>query len=135
MVIDTSAIIAILQLESEAVHFSKLIEADDTCLMSAVSYFEAGILASTRRGSHGARELDGLVREANISITPFDEDQAILAREAYARYGKGIHPAGLNFADCASYALAKGTGEALLFKGSDFQKTDVTPASRERDIS
>lgn len=130
MVIDTSAVIAILQLEPEAAAFSRLIDADDVRLMSSVSFYEAGILTTARRGPEGSRELDGLIREAGISIMAFDEEQALLAREAYERFGKGHHPAGLNFADCAAYALAKNSGEPLLFKGGDFGQTDITVAVR-----
>jgi len=81
-----------------------------------------------RNGEVAGRELDLFLHRAKIEIVPVDADQVEIARAAYRRYGKGVHPAGLNYGDCFSYALAKATGEPLLFKGSDFAKTDVRPA-------
>jgi ribonuclease VapC len=127
MVIDTSAILAILQNEPEAAAFARLIEADPVRLISAVAVVEAGILAESRRGPAGARELDTFLLRSRAEIVPFDADQAAVARHAFRTFGKGRHPAGLNFGDCIAYALARTAGEPLLFKGDDFTRTDVTP--------
>lgn len=94
-------------------------------LVSAVSVLEAGILAEARKGDDGSRELDAFLKDADLQIVPFDAEQASIARLAYRLFGKGRHPAGLNFGDCASYALAKSADEPLMFKGDDFSKTDV----------
>jgi ribonuclease VapC len=95
--------------------------------MSAATFVEISIVAESR-GGHGIRHLDALVRSARIHIEVLTEEQALLARQGFADYGKGRHSAGLNFGDCFSYALAKATGEPLLFKGDDFRKTDVQSA-------
>lgn len=129
MVVDTSAILAILEGEPEAELFARLIEAADVRLLSAVSLLEAGIVLESRKGPRGADALNALVRESALEIVSFDEVQAELARHAYQCYGRGHHPADLNFGDCASYALAKWKGESLLFKGNDFSQTDLNAAS------
>jgi len=129
MVIDTSAVMAILQQEEEAEHFSRLIEDATVKLMSAGTALETGILAESRRGRAGASELENFILRARIEIVSFDIDQATIARDAHRRYGKGRHPAGLNMGDCFSYALAKASGEPLLFKGDDFGRTDITSCS------
>jgi ribonuclease VapC len=125
MVIDSSAIIAILRNEPERDAFENAILAGSLRLMSAVSKLETSMVAVGRRSSDAAVDVDRLVRELGIQILPFDEHQADIAREAFARYGKGRHRAGLNFGDCAAYALAVAEGEPLLFKGTDFGATDV----------
>ncbi len=89
---------------------------------------EAPILVELRNGEEAGRELDLFLHRAKIEIVPVDADRVEVARAAYRRYGKGVHPAGLNYGDCFSYALAKATREPLLFKGRDFAKTDVRPA-------
>jgi ribonuclease VapC len=129
MVIDTSALMAILQVEHEALAFVRLLDEADRCLMSAANLLEAGIVMFSRRGMSGLHEMDLFVVSAGIEIAPFDRDQAVLARQAAMRYGRGRHPAGLNFGDCMAYALAKSEGLPLLFKGGDFARTDVTPAA------
>jgi len=129
MVIDTSAVMAILQQEDEAELFARLIEDATVKLMSAGSVLEAGILAESRRRRSGTRELENFLLRAGIEIVPFDADQATIAREAYRGYGKGRHPAGLNMGDCFSYALAKTSGEPLLFKGDEFGRTDIASCS------
>lgn len=131
MVIDTSALIAILLAEFEAEAFATAIDMDDVRICSAVSYLETSIVIETRRGDAGLTRLDLLVAEANIEIVPFSLRDARVARRVYRRFGKGIHPAGLNFGDCASYALALETGESLLYKGEDFKKTGITSAILE----
>jgi ribonuclease VapC len=129
MVIDTSALLAILHLEPEAESFAKLIDAAEVRRISSVSVLEAGIVAEARKGTPGAEELDALLRQGGFVIEAFDAEQAEVAREAYRRFGKGRHEAALNLGDCASYALAKVTGEPLLFKGTDFSRTDVVAAA------
>lgn len=128
MVIDASVVVAILLDEPESEHFARLIEGDSARLMSAMSYYEASVILKRRRGAQGVQSLDALIRETQIRIVSFDEEQVLVARQAYDRYGKGLHPAGLNIGDCASYALASSMGEALLFKGADFARTDVLSA-------
>jgi ribonuclease VapC len=126
VVIDTSAVIAILRMESEAARLAEAIEADASRLMSAATLVETGLVIESRYGAAGGRELDVLIAKAALSIEPVTAEQADVAREAWRRYGKGRHSAALNFGDCFSYALAKATGEPLLFKGSDFTQTDVS---------
>jgi ribonuclease VapC len=125
MVIDTSALIAILQDEPERRSFNLAIESAETRLLSAASFVESSLVIETRVGADGIRDLDLFVAKAGISIEPVDTDQAYVARQAYSQYGKGRHPAGLNYGDCFTYALAKLSGEPLLFKGHDFSKTDL----------
>ena len=125
MVLDSSAIIAILLKEPEAIQFAEAIEDSDTTLLSAASLLEASIIIESRLGPEGARDLDLFVYRAEIEIVPVDREQVEIARTAWRKYGKGRHPAGLNYGDCFSYALAKATGEQLLFKGNDFSGTDL----------
>jgi ribonuclease VapC len=125
MVLDTSALIAILFNEPEAPGIEAAIEGDATRLLSAASLLETSIVVESRYGESGARELDLLIYKAGIEIVSVTHDQAELARQAYRRYGKGRHAAGLNFGDCFSYALSMHSGEPLLYKGNDFGKTDV----------
>ena len=126
MVVDTSALIALLNMEPESARLAVALESDATRLVSAATVVEAGLVIESRFGSVGGRELDLLIAKAGLSIEPVTVDQADLAREAWRRYGKGRHSAGLNFGDCFSYALAKVAGEPLLFKGDDFTHTDIT---------
>ena len=125
MVIDTSAIIAILFGEPEAERFAEAIEQDPTRLMSAASVLETAIVVESELGESGARDLDLLLYQATITAAPFTPDHLAAARHAFRMFGKGRHPAGLNFGDCFSYALSRATGEPLLFKGGDFPRTDV----------
>ena len=125
MVIDSSAIVAILKNEPEAKAFPAAIEADPIRLISAVSYLEAAVLMETRGGSDAKRDFEHLCRAMQLQITALDVEQADVARAAYRRYGKGIHSARLNLGDCCSYALSMVSGEPLLFKGGDFPQTDV----------
>lgn len=125
MVIDTSALIALLGMEAEAARLAAAIEADATRLISAASVVEAALVIESRYGPDGGRELDLLTAKAGLSVEPVTAQQAEIAREAWRRFGKGRHPASLNFGDCFSYALARATGEPLLFKGTDFPQTDV----------
>jgi ribonuclease VapC len=127
MVIDTSALLAILFNEPAAEHFELALATDPVRLISAASVLEAAIVVEARLGEAGGRELDELLSTAQVTIMPFTTEHAAIARQAYRTYGKGRHPAGLNYGDCFSYALAKTSGETLLFKGDDFSQTDVTP--------
>ena len=129
MIIDTSALIAILFAEPEAEACAKAIEGAGHRRLSAANFLETAIVLENGRDPVASRRLDDLLREAAISIEPFDETQAIVAREAYRDFGKRSgHPARLNFGDCFAYALARRFGEPLLFKGSDFVHTDIAPA-------
>lgn len=128
--IDTSALVAILRGEPEAETFARAIDADPTRLLSAVSALEAAIVIEARKGPSGGRELDLLLHKAGIDIVPLLPEHVALAREAYTRFGEGRHAAGLNLGDCCAYALARYSGEPLLFKGEDFTRTDVPVAGR-----
>jgi ribonuclease VapC len=125
MVIDTSALVAILCNEPEAAGFEAAIELDPVRLISAGTWLETSIVIEARFGEPGSRELDLLVHKAVVEIVAFDREQAEIAREAFRTYGKGRHPAALNYGDCFAYALSAARGEPLLFKGDDFAKTDV----------
>jgi ribonuclease VapC len=128
MVIDTSAVLAILLDEPESQSIREALEDDPVRLMSSASFLESSIVIEARFGEHGGRELDLLMHTARIEIVSVDREQAEVARDGYRSFGKGHHPAGLNFGDCFSYALARVTGEKLLFKGKDFGRTDVESA-------
>lgn len=128
MVIDTSALIAILFGEPEALLFSRAVADESRNLISAFNALETGIVVEARKGEAGGREFDLLLHRAQIEIVAMNADQAELARAAWRKYGKGNHPAGLNIGDCCAYALAKHSGEPLLFKGDDFSQTDIRPA-------
>jgi ribonuclease VapC len=126
MVIDSSALIAILLDEPERADFNRIIQAATVRMISAGSLLETAMVIESRLGEAGRQDLDLFIQKAGIRVIPFDADQAELAREAFRQYGKGRHPAGLNFGDCFAYALAKATSEPLLFKGDDFSRTDIT---------
>lgn len=128
MIIDTSAIIAILFAEPEAPLMAGAIADASTRLMAAPNWFEAAMVSRRAAGSVFRDPLDDLIDRARIEIVPFTTRQAWLARNAFEQFGKGIHPANLNFGDCMAYALAKETGEPLLFKGDDFSRTDIRSA-------
>jgi ribonuclease VapC len=125
MVVDTSALIAILLQEEDARTYADAIAAAATAALSAASYVELAIV-SLSRGVRGRAELDATLADGAIEIVPVTLDQARIAAGAYERYGKGRHPAALNFGDCFAYALAQSRGEPLLFKGTDFGLTDVS---------
>ena len=128
MVIDTSAIVAIAMNESEAEAFEQRIADAAVRLISAATVLEAAIVLETRLGEPGGGELDLWLLRAGVEIVAVDAIHADQARRAWRRFGKGRHPAGLNFGDCFSYALAALTQEPLLFKGNDFSKTDIEAA-------
>jgi len=125
MVIDTSAVAAILFDEPDAAALEGKIAGDPVRLMSAATLLETAIVVEARLGDAGGREFDLWLLRAEIEILGVDAEQADLARRAWRRFGRGRHPAGLNYGDCFSYALAAASGEPLLFKGDDFTKTDV----------
>jgi ribonuclease VapC len=125
MVVDSSALVAILCDETERVPFNAKIEADPTRLISAGSLLEASLIIESRYGEHGRAELDLFIYTAGIRIVPFDADQLAIAREAFRKFGQGRHKARLNLGDCFAYALAKSMGEPLLYKGGDFAHTDL----------
>ena len=124
-VLDSSAVIAILLREPEATQFAAAIAAGPPNLLSAASLVEISMVIESRTGTEGGRDLDLFIYRAGIEIAPVDAEQAELARIAWRKYGKGRHPAALNYGDCFAYALAKATGEPLLFKGTDFGNTDI----------
>jgi ribonuclease VapC len=132
MVVDSSALVAILSDEAERRAFIEILAAASVRLISAATLLETGIVMETRRGEHAGRELDLFLHRGKFEIVPVDADQVEIARSAFRRYGKGRHPAGLNFGDCFSYALARSRGDRLLFKGEDFARTDVEPAMNPR---
>jgi ribonuclease VapC len=125
MVIDTSALLAIFLAEPERMQFlSRILEAESR-LISAANALETGIVLEARRGEAAGREFDLFLVRANLQIIAVDGEQVEIARSAWRRYGKGRHPAALNFGDCFAYALAKSSNEPLLAKGTDFVQTDV----------
>jgi len=130
VILDTSAVIAILANEAEGRHFREVISSADRVRISAASYLEAAIVLDNRSAGPGlSPELDLFISWARASVEPISSAQAHLARQAHRDYGRGSgHLARLNFGDCFSYALSKDTGEPLLFKGDDFSHTDVVPA-------
>lgn len=125
MVLDTSALLAILLDEPERRSFSEAIDAAERRLLSAANFVEASMILESRHGADGVRELDRLLTVAQVELVAVDREQALAAREAFRAYGKGRHPAGLNYGDCFAYALATVRAEPLLFKGNDFGATDV----------
>lgn len=127
--VDTSALIAILRLEPEAEAFSRCMEEASALCISAVSLQEASmVLAGRHADAEAWSEMDRVLEEMEVEIVPHNPELARIAREAFLRFGKGRHPARLNCGDCASYALAKKYGLPLLYKGTDFAKTDIVPA-------
>lgn len=125
MVIDTSAMLAILQDEPERDSFAERISAAAVCRISAASFVEASMVLESRHGAEGVRLLDLLIESAGVEVVPVDFGQARIARQAFADFGKGRHPAALNYGDCFVYALARQLGEPLLCKGEDFSLTDL----------
>jgi ribonuclease VapC len=126
MIIDPSALIAILEQEPEAERISRALLSTPDRIISAPSLVEVGIVMQVRRGDDGARDLDLLLAKLRVEVVPFTARQAEIARKAFRRYGRGRHDAKLNFGDCFAYALAKDASAPLLFKGDDFRQTDVT---------
>lgn len=125
MVIDTSALLAIFLAEPEREQFLELITQAETRLISAVNAFETGIVLEARRGEAAGREFDFFLDRGKFDIVAADAEQVDIARVAWRKYGKGRHPAALNFGDCFAYALARTSAEPLLAKGVDFLRTDI----------
>jgi ribonuclease VapC len=125
MVIDTSALIAILQGEPSAERLLAAVEADHRRLVSAATVVEASLVVLARFGEAGDTQLDRLLRALGVDVVPVGDEQAVIAREAALRFGRGRHPAALNVGDCFSYALSVARGEPLLSVGEDFSQTDV----------
>ena len=126
MIVDASALIALLRAEDDAPRFARaLASRAERKRLSAANFLEAAIVIDGSRDPIASRHFDELIVKAGIEIEPVTAEQAEIARAAYRDFGKGRHPAGLNFGDCVAYALSKATGEALLFKGDDFARTDV----------
>jgi ribonuclease VapC len=128
MVIDTSAIVAILRDEPEAARLEKALVSDPIRLVRATCVLEARMVMVSRRGEHALAEIDLWLSKIEADILPVDADLVEVATQAWLTYGKGRHPASLNFADCFSYALAKRADEPLLFIGTDFSRTDIEAA-------
>ena len=128
MIVDSSAILAILFNEEDAESYARAITDADACRISAANFVEVAIVVEAQTKASGSRQFDAFFRRAGIVIEPVTEEQAHIARQAYTDFGKGRHKTGLNFGDCFAYALAKTTGETLLFKGEDFKKTDLASA-------
>jgi ribonuclease VapC len=128
VILDTSALVAVFFDEPEALDFLQKMDEAEVCSISAASFVELSIVIESQLGPEGSRQCEMFLRRARIVIEPVSVEQAYLARQAFVDFGKGRHPAGLNFGDCFAYALAKVSGEPLLFKGADFRKTDVHAA-------
>ena len=127
MVIDTSALLAILQNEPERREFNEAFEEAASLRLSVANFVEASIVIETRFGVEGLRDLDLLIDRAGVSLVSVDVEQGKEARRAFGRFGKGRHAAGLNYGDCLAYALARVLDEPLLSKGNGFSQTDLTP--------
>ena len=128
MIIDTSALVAVLEQEAEAERIAHVLVSTSQRMLSAANLVEVGIVMQARRGDDGARDLDLLLAKLKVDIVDVTAGQAEIARKAFRRYGRGRHAANLNFGDCFAYALAKDKSATLLFKGDDFGRTDVMVA-------
>jgi ribonuclease VapC len=125
MIIDTSALVAILYGEPEARDFVERIHGADVCRISVANHVELSMVVESQLGSNGMRQTEAFLRRAGVVVEPVTIEQGDLARQAFLDFGKGRHKAGLNFGDCFAYALSRATGEPLLFKGDDFARTDI----------
>jgi ribonuclease VapC len=132
MILDTSAVSAIFFGEPDGEHYMQMIYDADRCRISAANFVELCLVIEGQLGPEAGRQLDMFFRRAEIVIEAVTVEQAHLARQAFLDFGKGRHPAQLNFGDCFAYALAKAMGEPLLFKGLDFSKTDIRKAEGKR---
>ena len=128
MIVDTSAVLTVLFDESDAERFTRAIAEAPHCRMSVANFLEAALVVEGRAGMAGGHELDLFIERAAIELVPVLVEHVQAARRAWQRFGKGNHPAGLNFGDCFAYALSEVTGEPLLYKGEDFALTDVESA-------
>ncbi|MDE0136605.1 MAG: type II toxin-antitoxin system VapC family toxin [Acidimicrobiaceae bacterium] len=130
MIVDTSAVLAVLFDEADAGRFGHALAQAESCRMSAANFLEAALVAEGRGGTAAGDDLDLLLETAGVELVAVTEDQARAARRAWRRYGKGRHAAALHFGDCFAYALSQSSGEPLLYKGADFAATDVAAALR-----
>ncbi len=128
MIVDTSALVAVLYGEPEARDLVERIRAADVCRISVANHVELSMVVESQLGPNGTRQVDAFLRRAGFVVEPVTIEQGDLARQAFLDFGKGRHKASLNFGDCFAYALARATGEALLFKGDDFALTDIRRA-------
>ena len=128
MILDTSALVAVLYGEPEARDFVERIRAADVCRISVANHVELSMVIESQLGPNGTRQADAFLRRAGVVVEPVTIEQGDLARQAFLDFGKGRHKAALNFGDCFAYALARATGQALLFKGDDFALTDIRRA-------
>jgi ribonuclease VapC len=128
IVVDTSAVIALLEDEADAALYTSALVAADGLTMSAANVLECSLVIESRYGEVGRERLDGFLTQVEVEVAAFDAEQVMLARAAFRRFGRGRHPAQLNFGDCFAYALAKQRGASLLYKGNDFSQTDVASA-------
>ncbi len=128
MIVDSSAVLAVLFRESDADRYGLALAEVAPCRMSLANFLETAIVLESRNGTAAGQQLDALLEDAQIELVPVTPEQAHAARRAWRRFGKGNHPAALNFGDCFAYALAEITGEPLLFKGRDFALTDIETA-------
>ncbi len=131
MIVDSSAVLAVIFGEPDAVRYSDAMAGAEACRMAAPVWFEAAMVVEGRGGPAAALRLDDFMAEAGMELVPFTAEQARLAQQAGRRFGKGRHRAGLNYGDCLSYALAHARRERLLFKGDDFIHTDIEPALKD----
>ncbi len=125
--IDTSALVSVLLNEESAVQVAQAMDRSASRLLSAANLLEATMVIESRKGEAGGREFDLLLYRTGIEIVPVDQDQAEIARLAWRRFGRGRHPAALNYGDCFAYALARSRRAPLLFVGNDFTRTDIEP--------
>jgi len=128
MIVDTSALVAIIYDEPEAADFVERIHAADVCRLSVANHLELSMVVERQLGPDGARQAEAFLRRSGIVVEPVTLEQGEFARQAFLDFGRGRHPAGLNFGDCFAYALAKAHGEPLLYKGDDFACTDIPAA-------
>ena len=128
MIVDASAVLAILLRKDDAARFARALETADALRMSVVNYVEAAVRIDSFKDDASSRDFDDFMRRTGIELHAVEPELAEDARLAYRRYGRGNHQASLNLGDCFAYALAKRTGERLLFKGEDFARTDVPSA-------
>jgi ribonuclease VapC len=133
MIVDSSALLAILNRELDAERYEAAILTAPRCRMSVANLLETSIVVESRGGAEAGYELDVFLESAEIEPMPVTTEQLAAARQAWRQFGKGRHPAALNFGDCFAYALAQVSGEPLLYKGDDFTRTDVTPAGLPLD--
>jgi len=128
VIVDTSAVLAILFAQPDAERYARAISNTPVCRMSVATFVEISVVMESQTGDRGSRQWDQFFRRAGFALEPVTEEQAYAARQAWSDFGKGRSPAKLNFGDCFSYALARTLGEPLLFKGADFSRTDVSSA-------